>query len=421
MWHPSGQSVLSKAVGITPSLKGRSAGRPSRASWNEPLDVLHRGRHLHRAGVVLLLVGSRIGDEVGELAEGEVDLHDAASASSSARCRRRTRPAARCAADVVEERGARVQARHDDWRDDLLPVLEHNAPDPAVGEERPCDPRVQPDLDAVAERGALDRGRHPAHAAFLEAPVAEVAVTDVADRVVCHHVRGAGLARPGPGADDPVDRHGALHLRRLEPVVEQVGDAHRHQAGHVGDRAHVEPPVAPGEPERLHQVGGPAGAEARRDGQEQRPEHLGEPREPGVPAGHRVGVPLRPLGDLVVVALGVVGEDLDRSPLREGLVVGAHREDLVAVALEVELPDDRRRHQAHHVGQTRHLELRGVGPRRLGRRRPARLVPRLQHERARAGSCEVGRGHQAVVTSANHDRVIGRGHLATFFRPPGRR
>ena len=33
MWVPSGQRVLSKAVGMTPSLKGRSAPRPSRASW----------------------------------------------------------------------------------------------------------------------------------------------------------------------------------------------------------------------------------------------------------------------------------------------------------------------------------------------------------------------------------------------------
>ena len=32
MWYPSGTSVASKAVGMTPSLNGRTAGLPSRAS-----------------------------------------------------------------------------------------------------------------------------------------------------------------------------------------------------------------------------------------------------------------------------------------------------------------------------------------------------------------------------------------------------
>jgi len=85
-----------------------------------------------------------------------------------------------------------------------------------------------------------------AHAAFGEAPVAQVAVADVADRVVRHHVGGARLVGPGPGADHAVDRERTLDLRRLEPVVEQVGDRHRHQPGHVGDRADVQAPVAPG-------------------------------------------------------------------------------------------------------------------------------------------------------------------------------
>ena len=33
MWVPSGDRVLSNEVGMTPSLNGRAAGRPSRASW----------------------------------------------------------------------------------------------------------------------------------------------------------------------------------------------------------------------------------------------------------------------------------------------------------------------------------------------------------------------------------------------------
>ena len=33
MWYPSGTSVESKAVGMTPSLNGRTAGMPFLASW----------------------------------------------------------------------------------------------------------------------------------------------------------------------------------------------------------------------------------------------------------------------------------------------------------------------------------------------------------------------------------------------------
>jgi len=33
MWYPSGTSVLSNAVGMTPSLNGLTAGTPFLASW----------------------------------------------------------------------------------------------------------------------------------------------------------------------------------------------------------------------------------------------------------------------------------------------------------------------------------------------------------------------------------------------------
>src|ERR1039457_7727029 len=79
MWFPSGHSALSNAVGITPSLNGRVAGHPCRASWNafsmysmvgaistEPLWCSCR------------LTG--VGDEGRELGESQIDLDDAAAA-----------------------------------------------------------------------------------------------------------------------------------------------------------------------------------------------------------------------------------------------------------------------------------------------------------------------------------------------------
>ena len=76
-------------------------------------------------------------------------------------------------------------------------------------------------------------------------------------------------------ADDAIDRERPLDLRRLEPVVEQIGDRHRHQPGHVGDRADVKAAVAPGQPERLLQVPGLTGAEVRRHGEQQRAQYVG--------------------------------------------------------------------------------------------------------------------------------------------------
>ena len=84
--------------------------------------------------------------------------------------------------------------------------------------------------------GVAQRPADRAHAALGESPRAELALADVADLVVRHDVRGPGRPRPGPRADHAADREHALHLRRREVLVEQVGDAHREQAGDVGGR-----------------------------------------------------------------------------------------------------------------------------------------------------------------------------------------
>ena len=250
MWVPSGHKVRSKVVGMTPSLKGR-CGRPALPGvLKRPLDVLDRRRHLHRPGVMLLQVRPRIRDEVRELAEREVDLDDAAAAlpvlDVADEVARQL-----VAGDVVQERRLRVKARDHHWREDLLALLEHGATDPAALDQQPLDLGVGANLGAEADRGPLDRLGDRAHPSLGEAPTAEVTVTDVADRMVRHDVGRSRLARPGPRADDAVHGHGGLDLRRLEPVVQQVGDAHRHEAGDVCDRSHVEPLVTPGQPEGL--------------------------------------------------------------------------------------------------------------------------------------------------------------------------
>ena len=387
----------------------RPGGGPALARVLErALDVRHGRRHLHRTRVVFGQVGAGIGGEVGEFGQRQVDLDDAAAGLPVLDVGDEVIGQV-LAADVVQERGARVQRGDHDLGRDLPSVLEDDPCGPAVFEQQLAYPGAGADLGAVVPGGAGDRVGDRAHAALLEAPVAQVAVADVADRVVRHHVGGARLVGPGPGADHAVDRQRALDLRRGEPVVEQVGDRHRHQPGHVGDGAHVQAALAPGQPQRLGQVAGLVRAEVRRHGEQQRAEHLGQPGQPGVPARHRVGVLLRPAGDLVVVALGVVGVELDRPAFGEGLVVRAHREDLVAVLFQPQVADDGRRHQRHHVGQAGDAEVRGVRPGSLGGRGAAGLRPRLEHQRPGAGAGQVRRGDQAVVPAADDDRVVVRG------------
>ena len=66
-------------MGITPSENGIAAGRPAARILEGVLEVVDRVAELDRASVMHGRRGAGIGDEVGELRQGEVDLHDAAA------------------------------------------------------------------------------------------------------------------------------------------------------------------------------------------------------------------------------------------------------------------------------------------------------------------------------------------------------
>ena len=117
------------------------------------------------------------------------------------------------ARDLVEERGFRVQRGDHQRRVNLVAVLEHRAVHPSVADQHPGDTGVGADLGAEAAGRPGDRLGHPAHAALGVTPAAELAVADVTDGMVRHHIRGAGLARARPGSDDAVDRKRAFDLR----------------------------------------------------------------------------------------------------------------------------------------------------------------------------------------------------------------
>ena len=124
---------------------------------------------------------------------------------------------------------SRVDARSDDVRRRgrrRSPARRRRA---APSLTRICDTaRLRADLDAGLARRGRDRLRDGAGAAARQAPRAERAV-DLAHVVVEQHVGGARRSHAEKRADDARRRHRRLEHVGLEPLVEKVDRAHRHE------------------------------------------------------------------------------------------------------------------------------------------------------------------------------------------------
>ena len=224
----------------------------------------------------------------------ERDLHASMSRTKSS--------GSSLALQLLQERDLRVDGGDDHRRLDLLAGRQGHAGRAPAAHQDALHLRVRPDVGAERLGRPLQRLGHRAHAALGDRPGAEVPVADVADRVVRHHVAGAGLVGSGPRPDQAVQRHHGLDLLGLEEHVGDVGDAHRHQSRDVGDGADAKPAEAPDQAELLQEVGGPARAERGRRGHQQRTEDGRQAADPRVPAVDVRGVGLRELGELLVVA-----------------------------------------------------------------------------------------------------------------------
>ena len=162
-----------------------------------------------------------------------------------------------------------------------------------------------------------------------------------------------------------------------------------------------EPAKACAERQQLQQLTRIARQRIRRDIVEDR---LDEPRH----FDHRLAV--------LVVGLGIepgVARDL---AARHGVVVGApqvvavgrregaiERQNLQTVPRQLQLANDLRPQQRHHVGTDRDVEPREHF---LGDRRAADDMPALEHQHPPPGARQVGSGGQPVVSAADHDRVV---------------
>ena len=238
-----------------------------------------------------------------------------------------------------------------------------------------ADRRLGADLGARLPRRGGDRVRDRAGAAAREAPGAERAV-DLAHVVVQQHVGRARRPHAEKRPDDPRRRHRRLEHVGLEPLIEEIDRAHRHQldlvvAVHVGEGAE-----ALAEERQLHEL---ARIQRHRIGRRHVEDRLDEARH----LDHRLAV--------LVVGLGVEPRVPPDLALRLGVVVHApqvvavrhrregavERQDFQAVARQIEIADDLRPEQRHHVRADREAEAR---KHLLGDRRAADDVAALEHE-----------------------------------------
>ena len=159
-------------------------------------------REVHLARRAAELVALDVLDEVGR----QLASRRPASGTSGADRRSRARPS------------ASISSPFSSTTPVAWPFLTSDAARPAPR----CGSRRRP--RAPRRDGVRDR----AGAAAREAPGAERAV-DLAHVVVQQHVRRARRAHAQERADDPRRRHRRLEHVGLEPLVEEVDGAHRHQ------------------------------------------------------------------------------------------------------------------------------------------------------------------------------------------------
>ena len=317
-----------------------------------------------------------------------------------------------------QERPLRVGSGRDDLRLDPFATSELDAHGPSILHEDLPDLRVHPDLGSVGTGGARDRFTDHSHAA-ADVPPGTVGAVDLSHVVMHEHVRGAGRAGAQERPDDPARAEPRLQGVRLEPLVQVVRRAHRHQPCErvqlvLAQRLHL---LVQGEelPE-FRRVQGP---DVGRRHRQRRRDELREARHE--PAESRVGLRIAAgeFRDCLECVL-LVSVTVEVPPVRQGREARLLWDDLESVGRKFEIPDHLRSEEAADVGADRELE---PGEHLLGHSGPSENATTLQDQDPFPRSGEVGRGGEAVVPPADHDCVVARGQRDTScgLSVPGRR
>ena len=295
---------------------------------------------------------------------------------------------------------------------DLLARFERDADRAAALDDDVGDRRVHPDLGAERLGRAADRVADPAGPALGDAPRPERAV-DLAHVVVEQDVGRARALDALVGADDPGRGHRRLERVRLEPLVEELRRAHRHELDEDRLLALRQRLEAAGEAGQRHQRPRvDAGQVGRGDGQDRLDEaghldhqlavflvRLGVARRPAAQLADRPAVVVDP--PQVVAAAGLRALALVQRRDRP-----VERQDVEAVLRQLEVADDLGPQQRHDVGEDREAEARED---LLGDRRAAEHVALLEDERLEPGAGEICGADEAVVAATDDDGVVGLG------------
>ena len=284
---------------------------------------------------------------------------------------------------------------------DFVAVLEHHARRAPVARDDPADGRVRADLDSELARRCRDRIRNCAGAPFGESPRSERAV-DFAHVVVEQHVGGARRSHTLKRADDARGRHRRLQHVGLEPLIEKIGRAHRHELHEPIARFRRHRLEAPAQAKQLAQIErrqreriGCADVERRLD-EARHVDHRLAVFVVGLGVDPRVPQNLAPRSAVVVDAPQVVAVWHRRERAVE-------RQHFEAVAGQIEIADDLRAQQRHDVGADGDVE---AGKHLFGHGRAAQHVPPLEHEHATPRARQIRRVRQPVVAAADHDHVV---------------
>src|SRR5207237_5974726 len=125
---------------------------------------------------------------------------------------------------------------------------------------------VGPDIDAASGTLLRHRLRDRAHPAACVPPLPSLAV-HFAEYVMEQHIRGSWLIRTGEIADDRIEAERRLDRLGLEPAVEHVARAFRHQLEQIATFSQIELAKSPADLPRIEQRGdvvAPACADVRR-------------------------------------------------------------------------------------------------------------------------------------------------------------
>ena len=371
------------------------------------LEVVDRGADRDRAPQVRPV--ARHAGEVGSGVERQVDLGRGAAEAEAAEAGHQI-VGQRGRVHELEERAARIEAGRDDPGPELVAVLQRDAPGPSPLDDHLRHGGVGADLGARLAGRAGDRVGDGARAALREAPRPVVSV-DLAHVVVEQHVGGARRTRAQERSDDPARRDRRLQRVGLEPLVDEVGGAHRHQLDEQVQLLGLEAEEVPAE---AHQAGRFASGELAGIGRSDREERLDgarhvEERASVVVVG--LGVAGGEAGDLAPRAV-VVGVPVQAAAAGERSQRALERQDAEPVPGQVQLPDDVGAHQADDVGEDAVLEARKD---LLGDRGAAHERTPLEDAHLEARAREVGGVDEAVVAPSDDDRVVApRCHQPRF-------